>query len=444
MLKVEHITAGYGKKQVLTDVSFTVERGDMVLLSGGNGSGKSTVLKCVYGLLKPWNETGKVIFEGEDITGLHASEMIRKGIVYMPQKKNVFDEFTVEENLWTSADIYSKSEAKERIKKVFELLPLLEIMRKRTPFHMSGGEKQLLAFGNVLVHSPKLILLDEPFAGVDAENSEILRNCIADLNEKGITFIIVEHKRQLIDSIINKVIELELGTVLSNHTDEKRSNNLIPCDETVIKKFWDDPYLTKLETIVTSVDGDKITLKETIAYAFSGGQQSDSGFINEYEIKAANKINNEIFYTIDSTHNLKTGDKAIVSIDWEKRYKIMRLHFAAEIVLELINQNFENPTKFGANITDKKARLDFIWENNISEIFPFLYAEVEKLINADLPIISDFQDSENEIRHWEIIGFGKVNCGGIHIKSTKEVGSITLKRVTQGKCKERIEIYLND
>jgi branched-chain amino acid transport system ATP-binding protein len=213
MLKVEHITTGYGKKQVLSDVSFTVERGDIVLLSGGNGSGKSTVLKCVYGLLKPWDETGKVIFEGEDITGLHASEMIRKGIVYMPQKKNVFDEFTVEENLWTSANIYSKPEAKKRVKKVFEMFPILETKRKRTPFHMSGGEKQLLAFGNVLVHSPKLMLLDEPFAGVDAENSEILRNCMYDLNKKYVIFIIVEHKRQLIENITNKRFELKLGII---------------------------------------------------------------------------------------------------------------------------------------------------------------------------------------------------------------------------------------
>lgn len=211
----------------------------------------------------------------------------------------------------------------------------------------------------------------------------------------------------------------------------------------VIKNFWDNPYLTKLETVISSVDNDRVTLKETIVYAFSGGQQSDSGFINEYKIKAAEKINKEIFYTIDSTHNLKKGDKVIISIDWEKRYKIMRLHFAAEIVLELVNQNYGNPTKFGANITDEKARLDFIWERNISEMFPLLYDELKKLIGANLPIISKFQDYENEIRYWEIVGFGKVNCGGTHIKRTKEIGDITLKRVTQGKNKERIEIYLN-
>jgi branched-chain amino acid transport system ATP-binding protein len=220
MLKVEHITTGYGKKQVLTDVSFTVDKGDVVLLSGGNGSGKSTVLKTIYGLLKPWAsadvQKGKVVFEERDITALPVSEMIRLGIVYMPQKKNVFEDFTVEENLSVSAGIYPKAEAKERTEKVFEMLPKLKTMRKRTPFNLSGGERQLLAFGNMLVHSPKLALLDEPLAGVDAGNSEIFKSCIVDLKEKNnITFIIVEHKRQLLEGVIDKEIELELGTVKS-------------------------------------------------------------------------------------------------------------------------------------------------------------------------------------------------------------------------------------
>jgi branched-chain amino acid transport system ATP-binding protein len=213
MLKVEHITTGYGKKQVLTDVSFEVDKGDIVLLTGGNGSGKSTVLKTIYGLLKPWTPEGKIIFEDNDITALPVSAMIQRGIVYMPQKKNVFEEFTVEENLLVSTTVYSKTEAKKRVQKVYEILPLLETIRKRTPFHLSGGEKQLLAFGNVLVHSPKLILLDEPFAGVDVENSEILRNCIYDLQKKNVTFVVVEHKRHLLDDIVNKVIELELGMI---------------------------------------------------------------------------------------------------------------------------------------------------------------------------------------------------------------------------------------
>lgn len=213
MLKVERITTGYGKKQVLTDLSFFVEKSDVVLLSGGNGSGKSTVLKTIYGLLKPWTPEGKILFEGKDITSLQTSDMIRHGIVYMPQKKNIFDDFTVEENLLVSAGIYPKAEAKERTDKVFGILPILKTLHKRTPFYLSGGEKQLLAFGNILIHSPKLVLLDEPFAGVDVSNSKILKNCILDLHKKDVTFVVVEHKRQLMDDIVNKELELELGII---------------------------------------------------------------------------------------------------------------------------------------------------------------------------------------------------------------------------------------
>ncbi|MCL2284339.1 MAG: ATP-binding cassette domain-containing protein [Fibromonadales bacterium] len=214
-LRVEHITTGYGKKQVLDDVSFSVEKGEAVLLSGGNGSGKSTVLKTIYGLLKPWAEAqeGKIVFEEKNITAMPVSAMIRNSIVYMPQKRNVFEDFSVEENLSVSAGIYSRAEARERVGRVFDILPVLKAMRKRTPFHLSGGEKQLLAFGNVLVHSPKLVLLDEPFAGVDTVNSEVLRDCIVDLKGSGVTFVVVEHKRLLLDGVVDREIKLELGTI---------------------------------------------------------------------------------------------------------------------------------------------------------------------------------------------------------------------------------------
>lgn len=215
MLKVEHITTGYGKKQVLTDVSFEVKQGEIVLLSGGNGSGKSTVLKTIYGLLKPWNREGKIVFDGEDITGLHPSEMIRRGIVYMPQKKNVFEDFTVEENLLTSASIYSKKEARLRLEKVYETISQLAGMKKRTPFHMSGGEKQLLAFGNVLVHSPKLVLLDEPFAGVDDKKSEVLISLIKELDKQQISFLVVDHKVQQFEFVDYELIKIELGIIVT-------------------------------------------------------------------------------------------------------------------------------------------------------------------------------------------------------------------------------------
>jgi Ser-tRNA(Ala) deacylase AlaX len=213
---------------------------------------------------------------------------------------------------------------------------------------------------------------------------------------------------------------------------------------TVQKLFWDDPYLSEIKTTVKSINGDIITVDRTIAYAFAGGQQSDSGKIGEFEILNARKDGTEIYYTIEPEHTLKVDDIVTMKIDWNKRYRIMRLHFAAELVLELVYQNFNQPQKIGANITDEKARVDFDWNGNISEIFPFLYEQLSKLVEDNLDIVSDFSNVESERRYWEIAGFAKVKCGGTHIKKTGEVGSLKLKRVNPGGGKERIEIYLLD
>jgi Ser-tRNA(Ala) deacylase AlaX len=211
---------------------------------------------------------------------------------------------------------------------------------------------------------------------------------------------------------------------------------------TVKKLFWENPYMNEIQAKVTSVDNDIVTLDKTIAFAFSGGQQSDSGTISGHEIIEARKESKEIFYKINQHHNLKVGDEVLIKIDWAKRYKIMRLHFAAELILELVYQNFNQPEKIGANITSDKARVDFYWKGNISETFPLLESRVENLVDSDLDIISDFSDEENERRYWEIEGFAKVSCGGTHIRKTGEVGSIQLKRNNLGGGKERIEIYL--
>lgn len=210
----------------------------------------------------------------------------------------------------------------------------------------------------------------------------------------------------------------------------------------VKKIFWEDPYLTELETTITSVEENVVTLKETIAYAFSGGQQSDEGTISHFRIHNALKTGKEIYYTIEKDHHLKVGDRVQVQIDWAKRYRIMKLHFAAEIILELVYQSFRETVKIGANITSEKARIDFLWEGNISEIFPLLEAKSSELIRANKPVISDFSNGEEEIRFWKIEGFGQVACGGTHIRSTGEIGPLRLKRDRQGKGKERIEIYL--
>ncbi len=211
------------------------------------------------------------------------------------------------------------------------------------------------------------------------------------------------------------------------------------------KIFWEDPYLREVSATVTGQEDNVITLDRTIAFAFSGGQASDSGTIDGYRILDANLCGREIYYTLEQGHGLRAGDKVIVKIDWDKRYKIMKLHFAAEIILELVNQHFGRPEKIGANITEDKARLDFIWEGNISEIFPFLEDRARELIKNDLDIISEFEDEEKELRYWMIEGFGKVPCSGTHLRKTGEIGEIFLKRgKSLGRNKERIEIYLKN
>jgi len=212
----------------------------------------------------------------------------------------------------------------------------------------------------------------------------------------------------------------------------------------VRKIFWEDPYCTELPAHVTGVDGTRVTLDATIAYAFAGGQSSDSGAIGGREILEARKEGLEIYYTLPADHGLNPGDPVLVCIDWPKRYRLMRLHFAAELVLELVYQGWGHPEKVGADITAEKARVDFLWQGNISQIFPELHQRFQELVDADLPIISAYSDEAAERRTWSIAGFATVDCGGTHLKRTGEVGAVTFKRNNTGKGKERIEIYLND
>jgi len=212
----------------------------------------------------------------------------------------------------------------------------------------------------------------------------------------------------------------------------------------VAKLFWDDPYLVSCDAIVTSVDHDTVTLDRTVFFAFSGGQASDSGTIGGYPVLHARTDDLEIFYTLDAGHGLSVGDPVSVEIDWPTRYRIMRLHFAAELVLELVYQRHAHPEKTGANITAEKARVDFAWDGNISAIFGDLEAGMVRLVEADLPITSAFEDECAQLRFWEIAGFAKVACGGTHPRRTGEVGRVRLKRANPGGGTERIEITLAD
>lgn len=210
------------------------------------------------------------------------------------------------------------------------------------------------------------------------------------------------------------------------------------------KVFWLDPYLTELDARVAAVAGDEVTMEATILYALSGGQESDRGTIGGWRALAAEWRGRDIVYTMEAGHDLTPGQTARMRLDWRRRYRLMRLHFAAELALETVNRRLERPEKIGAHIGEDKARVDFAWRGSLSPLLPEIAAEVAALIAADLPIASAFSDEANERRVWRIAGFAEVACGGTHLRRTGEVGALALKRRNCGKDKERIEITLVD
>ncbi len=209
------------------------------------------------------------------------------------------------------------------------------------------------------------------------------------------------------------------------------------------KVFWDNPYQRSLTTKVAQVDGARVLFEETIIFSFSGGQESDKALVNDFPVIHSEIEGNHIFYTLAPEHSLVIGDEVSMEIDWPRRYSLMRLHFAAELILELVARHLKVP-KIGAHIAQSKARIDFIYNENISHVFSLVQNQYNEIINQDLPIKTGFSDVAHQRRFWEIEGFSKVACGGTHVKSTAEVGLITLKRVNVGCGKERIEIKLVD
>lgn len=207
------------------------------------------------------------------------------------------------------------------------------------------------------------------------------------------------------------------------------------------KVFWENPYQQILMTRVADVSHNKILLDDTIAFSFSGGQESDKATINGFNVINSEINGNLIYYFLGDDHDLKVGDQITMEIDWPRRYKLMRLHFAAELILELVTRKL-SLEKIGAHIAETKARIDFIYDKNIALYFDELLKDYNEIIAKDLLIKTGYTDIENQRRFWEIDGFSKVSCGGTHVKSTAEVGYVTLKRKNIGGSKERIEISL--
>jgi|WetSurMetagenome_2_1015567.scaffolds.fasta_scaffold20255_4 branched-chain amino acid transport system ATP-binding protein len=211
MLKVENISTGYGKKQVLFDVSFEMKEGEIVLLTGANGSGKSTVLRTIYRLLPLWN--GEISFKDIKLSRLSTVDMLKNRIAFIQQQNFYFESLTVKKNIEISGSLFNKKELDERMGKVWRL-PKLYDYRNRVPFDLSGGERKLLALGMVLIHDPKLILFDEPFAGVDQKHHNIIMEELIKINDNNVAILIVEHRSNNLLSVTKHIKIMHGKTVI--------------------------------------------------------------------------------------------------------------------------------------------------------------------------------------------------------------------------------------
>jgi ABC-type branched-subunit amino acid transport system ATPase component len=190
ILVIENLTGGYGKLPIVFDINLVVREGEILSIIGPNGSGKSTLMKIIIGVASLHN--GRIIFDENDISHEPPEKRILRGIGYLPQLNNIFPDLTVEENLELGGYHLAKNEIRDRINRVYELFPLLKERRRLLAGSLSGGERQMLAIGRVLMSDPKLIIFDEPSAGLAPKIVVAIFDVIKKIREMGKTIILIE------------------------------------------------------------------------------------------------------------------------------------------------------------------------------------------------------------------------------------------------------------
>jgi ABC-type branched-subunit amino acid transport system ATPase component len=188
-LSIQGLTAGYGGPPIIEQVSLTARRGAITAIVGPNGAGKSTLLKAVAGLIRP--AAGKVFVEGQDVTGLPAERLVRRGIAYIPQVENVFPDLTVRENL-DMGGYARKSGVRERIEQLFLLFPDLKVAAHRRASTLSGGQRTMLALARGLMVDPAVLILDEPSAGLSPKFQGLIWERIEQIRATNVAVLIVE------------------------------------------------------------------------------------------------------------------------------------------------------------------------------------------------------------------------------------------------------------
>jgi branched-chain amino acid transport system ATP-binding protein len=223
MLAVESLRAGYGKIEVLHDVTIRVEKGEIVTLIGANGAGKTTLLKTISGLIRP--TAGTIMFESQSIARRPAHAIVRLGMSHVPEGRAILKRMTVLDNLRMGAFTRSDHEIESDIGAVFGRFPVLAERRAQMAGTLSGGEQQMLAIARALVARPRLVLLDEPSLGLAPKFVTRIFETLRDLKSEGKTILLVEQNARKALQIADRAYVMERGRIVLSGTGQGLLDN---------------------------------------------------------------------------------------------------------------------------------------------------------------------------------------------------------------------------
>lgn len=225
VLKLENLEVSYGPIKALKGIDISVKEGEIVALLGANGAGKTTTLRSISSVVPV--SSGKILYEGKDITGLASEKITRLGISQSPEGRQIFSDLTVEENLKIGAYILSdKKIIQNNFQKVYSYFPVLKERKNQNAQTLSGGEQQMLAIGRALMNSPKLLLLDEPSLGLAPMYVTEILNIVKQISQDGVTVVIVEQNAAQTLKIADYGYVLELGKIHVSGTAQEILDNV--------------------------------------------------------------------------------------------------------------------------------------------------------------------------------------------------------------------------